>query len=252
MCTTTVSRGALTAVVSYVCVVLAGCASYVTPAGGVSMQSLMKADSDIRERMLREPAAQFPARIAVAQVQESGYRSYREEGYGSGKFSIVTGRELEQADALQRLERLPMVAGVAPLNRLIVSPNLESDRDLRLAAASLKADMLLAYTFDTRYRVNGRDIGPLGVITLGFLPVNEAIVNSTASAALFDVRTGFVYGLAEATARESRAANAWNSAEAADDARVVAERRAFDLLVTNLEGTWKKVVEEHTGAARGP
>ena len=140
---------------------------------------------------------------------------------------------------------MPMVAATAMLNRLVVPSELESDRELRLAAASLKADLLLVYSFDTTYRIDGRDIGPLGLITLGFLPINEAIVTTTASAALFDVRTGYVYGLAEATARETRAASAWTSQDAADDARVKAERRACAQLMDEVEVAWGRIVAEH-------
>lgn len=227
---------------------LSGCASYTTPARGVSMDSLAAADGDIRERMLRKPAAEFPAHIVLAHVQESGYRSYRHDGYGSGRFSVVTGRDVEQQETLRRLEGLPMVAAIGPLNRLVLPPNLRSDKDLRLAGASLKADMLLAYTFDTIYRIDGTDIGPLGLITLGFLPVDEAVVTSTASAALFDVRTGYVYGLAEATARETRLASAWSSRDAADRARVEAESKAFADLMTQIEAMWKQVVEQYAAA----
>lgn len=227
-------------------VVLSGCAGrYVTPARGISMDSLSKADLDIRERMTREPSAEFPARIATVRVQDNGYRSYRVEGYGHGEYSVVTTREVEEDKDFERLQKLPMVAAVAPLNRMVIPRELRSDRELRLAAASLKADLLLAYSFDTAYRIDGRDIGPLGLITLGFLPVNEAVVTSTASAALFDVRTGYVYGLAESTAREKQSASAWTTEDAADDARIRAERKAFDNLLDELEKVWKEVVEQH-------
>ena len=39
---------------------------YATPARGISMQSLAKTDVDIRERMTREPSAEFPARTSRA------------------------------------------------------------------------------------------------------------------------------------------------------------------------------------------
>jgi hypothetical protein len=243
----TFSKLALAACLALVPAVLCGCMSYVTPARGVSMQSLAQADSDIRERMTRQPASEFPARIAVSRVQANGYRSYRHDGYGSGNFSVVTGRDMEQEASLQRLERLPMVAAVVPLNRLVVPAELKSDRELRLAAASLKADLLLTYSFDTTYRIDGRDIGPLGLITLGFLPVNDARVTSTASAAIFDVRTGYVYGLSEATQTATSLASAWSSQDAVDDNRVKAEQKAFDQLMSQVEGVWKQVVERHAG-----
>jgi len=52
---------------------LAGCASYTTPGGSVRLSTL--ADDNINEIMQQEPAAVFPANIALARVQASGYRS---------------------------------------------------------------------------------------------------------------------------------------------------------------------------------
>src|ERR1043166_2528393 len=118
-----------------------GCSSYVTPGRGVSIGSLVKVDEDIAERMKREPRAEFPCRIGVVRVQDSGYRSYHCEGYGSGRYSVVTTRDIETDADWARLEKLSRVGGIAPLNRLVIPVNLQSDRDLRLAAASVKADM---------------------------------------------------------------------------------------------------------------
>ena len=229
-----------------------GCMSYVTPARGVSMATLVDVDADIRERMTREPAAPFPARLAVARVQEPGYRSYRSHGYGEGRYSVVTARDVETEEDFERIGRLPMVAAVAMLNRLILPAKLESDKELRLAAAALKADILWVYSFDTAFRIDGRDIGPLGLVTLGFLPINDAVVTSTVSAALFDVRTGYVYGLAEASATEKRHASAWTTRDAADHARVAAEREAFSQMLVEFERVWKQVVEQHAAQARVP
>lgn len=229
--------------------VCCGCMRYVTPGGGVSMASLASAEEDIRSRMTREPAAPFPARLAVVRVQDANYRSYSGYGYGEGRYSIVTARDVETEDDFARIQRMPLVAAVATMNRLIVPAKLESDRELRMAAASLKTDILLTYTFDTKFRLDGRDIGPLGLITLGYLPINEAVVTTTASAAWFDVRTGYVYGLAEATATEKRLASVWSSQEAADNARVAAERRAFDGLLAELEKVWAVVLAQHARSA---
>jgi len=208
------------------------------------MVSLVSADDDVADLMSREPAAQFPAQMAVVRVQGPQYRSYRHTAYGQGGYTVMTVREVEREEDFQRLAGLPMVAAVAPLNRMVLPVQLRSGRELRLAAASLKADLLLIYSFDTMFRIDGHDIGPLGVITLGFLPVNEAVVTSTASAAVFDVRTGYVYGLAESTARQKQLASAWTTQDAADDARLRAERQAFEQLLGELEKAWPQAVEQ--------
>lgn len=227
--------------------VLNGCQSYTTPGGPVQLDSFTTPDEDIRERLLRQPTAQFPARIAIIRVQGPNYRSYSSESYGAGNFSVVTTRDVETDADFERLARLPMVAGLAPVNRLILPQRLTSERDLRRAAATVKADLLLIYTFDTQFRIDEKDFGPLRLVSLGMLPTAEAVITSTASAALFDVRSGFVYGLAEATARDKGIASAWTSSEAVDRCRRNAEEQAFKALVVEFEKTWKGVVEEHTG-----
>lgn len=225
---------------------VAGCSqSYVTPGRGVPMASLANVDYDIAERMKVEPRATFPTRIAVVRVQGPDYRSYRCDGYGSGRYCVVTTRDMEKDDDWARMEKLKRVAGVAPLNRMVIPSSLQTDKEIRLAAASLKADILLAYTLDTTFRIDERDFGPMRLISLGMLPTKEAKITATASAALFDVRTGYVYGLAEATAQERRIASTWTSADVVDQSRQAAERKAFEQLIGEIERTWDKVLREY-------
>jgi len=94
---------------------------------------------------------------------------------------------------------------------MLLSGEVNSAKDLRLGAAALKADLLLVYSIDTRFHVESQDIGPLALMSLGFLRNKKAHVTATASAALFDVRTGFVYGVAESTATEEQRATVWSS-----------------------------------------
>jgi len=237
----------LVALTLLMCVVAGGCTSlnYTTPRRGIEMTSLASADADIEERMMRQPQASFPARMAVVRIQEPKYRSHRVASYGEGNYSVVTVFDMERQEHFTRLENLPQVADVARLNRLVIPRHLETVKELRLAAASLKADVLLVYTVDTIFRVDDHDIGPLGLISLGLLPTKEASVTATASAALFDVRTGYVYALAEATAHEAQIANSWTSRDAIDDSRRRAEAKAFDQLISDFESAWSDVVEEY-------
>ena len=88
-------------------ITIEGCQrAYVTPGRGVSMASLAHADADIAARMKRQPQSLFPARVAVVRVQEPGYRSYRCESYGDGRFSVVTTRDIEKDADWTRLEKL--------------------------------------------------------------------------------------------------------------------------------------------------
>jgi hypothetical protein len=233
---------------------LGGCASYATPggpadlravaAGATPQQRQAQTDLSIAQKLELVPLAQFPTAIAAVRVQAAGYRSFTSDGYGSGRMTVVTNREVESEAAFTRLTKLPLVRGIAPLNRLVVPAKVNSDRELREAAAAVQADMLLLYTFDTRFGER-TTVPAAGLITLGLFPNEEQRVTSTASAALFDTRNGYVYGLAEATSKTAQLSNAWTSREAADEARLRAETEAFDKLTIELQSVWTSVVANH-------
>ncbi len=63
--------------------------------------------------------------------------------------------------------------------------------------------------------------------------------------AFIDVRTGFIFGTAEGSGTSERLNNAWGTDEAMDMARLVAERKAFEALVPQIEGTWAGVAKEY-------
>ncbi len=229
-------------------VILTGCAAkYVTPAAGVNLAAIN--DYSIEERFKTKPASPFPARIAVVRVQESGYYSHGNTSYGQGRFSIVTTRDIEKDEHFDKLSSLPDVAGLATLNRLLVPSQLNSVRDLRTGAASLHADMLLLYTLDTSFRLKGKSLGPLTAITLGFLPNKKAFVTTTASAVLYDVRTGHVYGMAEASHESSHIANTWSKSQAIDNARLETEKEAFAKMVDQFVETWDGILSEYKTAS---
>lgn len=225
---------------------LSGCgASYVTPGGSVPLADL--ADTDINELLAKKPAARFPANIAVVRVQAPGYTSHNNSSYGTGRYSVVMTRDVEGDDDFERIEAMPMVSGLGPLSRILLPAELDSIKALRTAAARLKADVLLIYTFDTAFQAGEQHFRPLNVIALGFLPNKEVTVTTTASAAIFDVRTEFLYGLAEATAKESKYDSVWGSRDAVDDLRVATESKAFKALVPEIEKTWAGILREHAG-----
>jgi len=225
---------------------LAGCAAtYVTPAAGVRAEALQKADDDIAEVLRREPTASFPARIAIARVETSRYSTPGAECFGRGRMCVVIGHDVETDQDFERIADLPGVAGAVPIGRMLLPEQIDSIKDLRLGAASLKADLLLAYSFDTRFHVEGTEIGPLELVSLGLLPHKKAHVTVTASAALFDVRTGFVYGTAEGLATEEQRANLWSTGQAIEDSRITAERKAFQDLLKDLPRLWKGILAEY-------
>ena len=81
--------------------ILGGCASYTTPGGSVQLSEL--AETDINELMSKEPAANFPANISIARVQAPGYQSYKVGSFGTGRYSVVTTREVESEEDFKRL-----------------------------------------------------------------------------------------------------------------------------------------------------
>lgn len=233
------------AVVAACALLLAACSTYTTPGAGVALGGIV--ETDIAEAMSRQPALTFPARLAVVRVAAPGYSSGSNTSVGTGAFAIVTTRDIETDESFARLGRMPRVAAVAPVSRLLVPASLGSTRDLRTAAAQLRADAVVVYTIDTRFRTETAELGPLQTIALGFLPSKKAIVNATCAFMIVDVRTGFVYGTGETTATEDQRSNVWGTGAAIEEARLRAERRAFEAGVGEMERLWASVLAEHGG-----
>lgn len=231
---------------------LCACAgSYVTPGSGASLVQFAGTDAAISDVMAREPAAAFPARIATARLQGNAYATRGDACYGGHRYCVATARDVEPDSAFARLNALPMVAGVAPVNRILIPNDIQSVEDLRSVAASLRADMLLVYSLDTRFNLGGTDIGPLQLISLGLFRTESAMVTTTASAALFDVRTGFLYGVAEATAQDEQRSTVWGTRQVLETVRRDTERRSFEALVNQLVEFWPSVLAEHGPSAPG-
>jgi hypothetical protein len=231
---------------------LTGCASYDVPGRGAQFSRLgvteeqlkQNTDAPVADRLERKPLARFPTALAIARVQEPGYQSQTSHSYGRGAYSVVTTRDIETEAHLDRLAKLPMVTGVAPMNRLLLPSDLKSDLDLRQAAAALHADLLLIYTIDTAFVVRDH-MTPLTVVSLGLFPTQNAEVVTTASAVLMDTRNGYVYGLAEATSRKDQVAAAWTSEDAVDQVRLKTEAQAFEQLIGEFEKTWGRVLKTY-------
>lgn len=216
-----------------------GCATYTTPGGAVSIPAITGAN--VAQALAREPAASFPAHVIVARVQAPGYWSNTNRGYGAGAYSVVTTRDIEEEGDFERLAALPGVSAVGAIGRVLLPSTMGTTEELRVAAAQLRGDILLLYTLDTAFRTDTQRLGPLQAIALGFFPNKKALVSSTCAVALIDVRTGFVYGVAEATATEEQRSNVWNTSAAIDRGRLLAERRAFVDALAQVERTWSDV-----------
>jgi len=206
-------------------------------------------DTNIRRVLARKPLATFPVHLAVVRVQSPGYYSYSTRGYGHGKYSVITSRDVETDDDIAKLRALPEITDVVAINRLLLPANLTSDRELRAAAAAVHADMILIYTVDTRFTTD-KTLQPLGALTLGLFPNETANVRSTLSAILIDTRNGYIYAAAEASAKHSALTNAWSNRSAVERSRRKTEREAFDKLLADFTRAWPQVVRTYQTASR--
>lgn len=235
-----------------------GCVSkYITPGGAADLSAFgltnqlreSLTDTNIRSVLALKPLATFPVHLAVVRVQSPGYYSYSTRGYGHGKYSVITDRELETDDDMVKLKALPGITDVVAINRLLLPANLNSDRELRAAAAAAHADMILIYTVDTRFTTD-KTLQPLGALTLGLFPDQTANVRSTVSAILIDTRNGYLYATAEATAKESTLTNAWSNRNAVERSRRKTERESFEKVLVDFTRTWPQVVRTYQTASR--
>jgi len=225
---------------------LTGCASYIAPGARADLQAF--APASIQEGFAAKATAPFPASIAFVRVQAPTYTNYRLQqaggAYGSGRYSVITTREVEDESQIERIARLPQVTGITSINRMLLPQKLEGDKELREAAARLQADLLFVYTFDTAFFET--DLAkPLTVISLGLSPTRKVYVATTLSALLIDTRTGYVYSTYETTKKAETLSTSWGSSNAADEARRENERQAFEQLVGEFANAWPRLLERH-------
>ena len=233
---------------SLIFTILSSCATkYVTPGGDVKISAL--ADEDISKALSNKPSAEFPVTIAVARIQAPKYTnnrySYRNSEPTNGNFSMILTREVDEEKQIQEIGKLKGIKQISPFNRLLLPYNYNSIKDLRLAAAKMKAQMLLVYTFDTEFSIDAKNYGPQNVFSLGYLKNKNVKVRTTASAALFDVQTEYLYGIAEASAEQTKTSNAWKKQDEVDNLRIETEKESFKKLTSQIKEMWNGVVEEY-------
>ncbi len=239
-----------------------GCASYAVPGSGANLRVARpgagemaaaragQTDPSVGYAMEKKPLASFPATVAIVRIQGSDYEGRTVTLYnGGGNYRVVLTHDVEKPEHLLTLSTMPQVAQLEPINRLELPERVDSLDDLRSAAATLHADMLLVYTFDDKF--DDRDLASgLTVLTIGIAPTKSLTVTATASAMLVDTRNGYVYGAAEAMHKKTTLANCWGEPAAADACREEVESAAFEKLVGDVQGMWGKVVNQYAPAAR--
>ena len=231
-------------------IIIISCATnYTTPGADVKISNL--ADEDISKILQNKPSAEFPVNIAVARIQAPNYSNYiyqnryvRTENSGEN-FSMILTRDADEETSYAELGKLKGIKQISPFNKLLLPYNYKTIKDLRLAAAKMKASMLLVYTFDSQFSVDNKNYGPQNVFSLGYLKNKNVKVRSTASAALFDVQTEYLYGLSEATAEQSKTSNAWKKQDEVDNLRIETEKESFKKLTEQIKEMWSGVLEEY-------
>ncbi len=220
----------------------AGCAGYVTPGGPAPLEQLNRAG--VTEGSSRQPAPQLPASLAVVRVQASPYRARALEGIGTGRYTVIAATDPLVDASLQQIAKWPSVDTAEALNLAWLPAQLDSLDDLRGSAAKMQADVLLVFTFDTAFEVQGRAVAPASPVDVGAKVSGPATVATTASAVFVDVRTGYEYGRAQATSHVDAGASLV-SADAIDAKRVEAERAAFAQLLVNTGQTWAGIAKQY-------
>jgi len=214
-----------------------------SPESGVNISTLAADGGDINEAMSRRRKARLPARIAFARVQRSGY-----EGgapcQGTGEYCFVTTREFESDEDFARLKKMRKVSSVNPLKRLLVPEDLASMEQLRGAAKSMKANVLLVYSINTKYKIDDAQHQAVSVVTLGLLATRTARVDTTASAAIVDAVNGAVLGVAEGIAFDEQKASNWSTEGKLKASRAQVEQKAFQEMLGDVERVWKGVIRK--------
>ena len=233
-------------ILAAIVLLISGCATYIPPGAKADLQVF--APPDIQTGFAVKPTNPFPASIATVRVQAPTYTNYylqqRGGSYGSGRYSVILAKEAGEDLQVERIGKLPQVAGLVSINRMLLPERLQGDREIRAAASRLQADLIFLYTFDTAFF--DTDVAkPLTVITLGLSPTRKISAATTCSALLIDTRTGYVYSAYEVTERAETFSTSWGSRDSADETRRKNEQEAFKKLIDEFVATWPKVLERH-------
>ena len=108
---------------------LSGCTTYVTPGGPAPLGSISRAtgtDALTKGGFDRKPAAMFPAHLVATRVQGSGYRSYTARGFGEGRYSVMTVRDIESEADFKRIIAWPKVVQLGTLNRMLLPQRIDA------------------------------------------------------------------------------------------------------------------------------
>ncbi len=228
---------------------LTSCANYRSPGMGLDVHEMLETSgpehrSDQGSTNLAQPAAMLPIRLVLVRIQRAGYPSMYEPCHGSGRYCVLTVRDVESDADLAQLADLPQVASLIPVPRRLVPERINAPIDLRRSLANAHiGDMALLYSIDTQAQVGETPSSePLAKIKRSLQVDQPVTMRSRVTAALIDVRTGFVYLQTRTDFAETLPGWGWNSPEHTDRAHQRVERQAFHAMVGNISQHWSEVI----------
>lgn len=190
--------------------ILGGCGSpykgVVKPApklAALSPELEALSDAGLEEFLKAEARVEFPTNLAIARIGTSASRF----GYARDKRSLamISG---DEADGWQKLvarlkqDGKPMISQVHFVNSLLApdNPNLKQLRD---AAAMLRAPLLLVYMQDNNYSQgpNSAAMAYWTIIGLFLVPGNTVGQHSACAGVIVETRTGVVLAVVHGDAK---------------------------------------------------
>lgn len=199
-------------------------------------------DADVRRIAAVEPDLRFPARIGLARIEkgrlsavpqgeaETWMETAQNLGSGYGEFVPVS----------------PLVAEMVSPSRTHATQAREAVADIRRGAARQHLDYVLVYEVaaNSARESNLLAIADLTLIGAFVLPSRNVKVRSAASAVLLDVRNGYPYGTASATASDSALARPVASYDVELNLGRDAHRAAVTALAPKIEAMMQRLKAE--------
>lgn len=223
---------------------LAGCStdtgSYLSPNSG--SESLIKQalidDPSVATELARKPAATFPAHILVARTSGGDGYSYAGTYYHGG---LILQDTPESERVQQVLEAQPGVASVVPVNKFLLGDGrADTMVALRRAAAKVQADLVFLYA-ESRGRRVVDQLPIVSFLTLGLAPLQKIDAEASVSGVLVDVRTGFIYGVINASAFDDGRNIGWFSRAHSKSMEEDMSAAAIAKFIERIPGFWKGV-----------
>lgn len=223
-----------------------GCASYVTPGGPAPLTSWPATPA-----AAVVPTPRAPTVVALVRVQAADYSpASATVGAAGERYTVVDDPPADALDLGAQAAAWPLVSRIVALPSSSLASAHESVEALRLAAARGQADVLLAYTLDTRFGPATAPWAPRTPLPLGAPPPAGTRISTTASALLIDVRTGYRYGWVHADAGSAELGTAWDSPQALERRRGDTELTAVRALLAAAARHWSDIVIGQTGWRR--